>query len=89
MFGSAVELLLNASSNRAAGEGAIVSRRKRGPYASETRLVARAIVLNARHKRATGALSRYAKARHLPCAVLAVARVCQHTYEMDAPLGGA
>jgi hypothetical protein len=92
IFGTAVELLLlNASSNRAAREGAIVSGRKRGPYTSETRLVARAIALNARHKRASGVISRYAKARHLPCmrAVVAVARICQHTYyERDALLNG-
>ena len=69
IFGTAVELLLNASSNRAAREGAIVSGRKRGPYTSETRLVARAIALTARHKRASGVISRYAKARHLPCAL--------------------
>lgn len=54
VFGSTVELLLNASSNRAAREGGIVSGRKRRPYTSETRLVARAIVLNARHKRTSG-----------------------------------
>ena len=69
VFGSTVELLLNASSNRAAREGAIVSGRKRGMYMSETRLVARAIIINARHKRASGALSPYAQARHLPCAL--------------------
>ena len=69
VFGSTVELLLNASSNRAAREGAIVSGRKRGMYMSETRLVARAIIINARHKRTSGALSPYAQARHLPCAL--------------------
>ena len=36
---------------------------------SETRLVARAIIINARHKRASGVLSPYAQARHLPCAL--------------------
>ncbi len=66
-FGSTVELRLNASSNCAAKEGAIVSEQSRGLHASETRLVARTIALNARHKRASGILSRYAKARHLLC----------------------
>ena len=69
VFGFIVELLLNASSNRAAREGGIVSGRKRWPYTSETSLVARVIVINARHKRASGVLSPYAKVRHLPCAL--------------------
>ena len=81
VFGSTVELLLNASSNRAAREGGIVSGRKRRPYTSETRLVARAIVLNAkkRHKRASGVLSPYAKVRHLPCALSWWGRVFANT----------
>ena len=79
VFGSIVELLLNASSNRAAGEGGIVSGRKRRPYTSETRLVARAIVINARHKRASGVLSPYAKVRHLPCALSWWGRVFANT----------
>ena len=67
-FGSTVELRLNASGNCAAREGvSIVSERNRGLRASETRLVARTIAPNARHKRASGIPSRYAKARHLPC----------------------
>jgi hypothetical protein len=48
-------------------EGAIVSERNRGLRASERRRVARTIALSARHKRASGIPSRYAKARHLPC----------------------
>ena len=83
VFGSIVELLLNASSNRAAREGGIVSGRKRRPYTSETRLVARAIVtvllVNARHKRASGVLSLYAKVRHLPCALSLWGRVFANT----------
>ena len=79
VFGSIVELLLNASSNRATREGGIVSGRKRRPYTSETRLVARAIVLNARHKRASGVLSPYAKVRHLPCALSWWGRVFANT----------
>jgi hypothetical protein len=79
VFASTVELLLNASSNRATREGAIVSGRKRGLYTSKTSLVARAIVLNARHKRASGALSRYAQARHLPCALSWRGRVFANT----------
>ncbi len=79
VFGSTVELLLNASSNRAARQGGIVSGRKRRPYTSETRLVARAIVLNARHKRTVGVISRYAKARHLPCALSWRGRVFANT----------
>jgi hypothetical protein len=39
------------------------SLRSRGQHSSETKLVARIIVLNARHKRASGVPSRYAKAR--------------------------
>jgi hypothetical protein len=65
-FGSTVELRLNASGNCAA-KRAIVSERNRGLRASETRRVARTIALSARHKRASGIPSRYAKARHLPC----------------------
>ena len=68
---SAVELRLNASSDCAARERAIVSERKRGLRASEMRRVARTCALNARHKRASGISSRYAKARHLPSAVMA------------------
>ncbi len=64
-FGSTVELRLNASD--CSQEGAIVSERNRGLRASETRLVALTIALSARHKRASGIPSRYAKARHLPC----------------------
>ena len=79
MFGKTVELLLNTSSDGAAREGAIVSGRKPGPHASETRLVARAIVLNARHKRASGVLSPYAKVRHLPCALSWWGRVFANT----------
>ena len=79
IFGTAVELLLNASSNRAAREGAIVSGRKRRPYTSETRLMARAIVLNARHTRASGVISPYAKVRHLPCALSWLGRVFANT----------
>ena len=79
IFRRAVELLLNASSNRATREGAIASGRKRGPYTSETRLVARAIALNARHKRTSGVISRYAKARHLPCALSWRGRVFANT----------
>ena len=45
-----VELRLNASSDCAARERAIVSERKRGPRASEMRRVARTCALNARHK---------------------------------------
>ncbi len=88
VFGSTVELLLNASSNRAAREGAIVSGRKRGMYMSETRLVACAIIISARHKRASGALSPYAQACHLPCA-LSCAGICKQARERDALLGGA
>jgi hypothetical protein len=72
-------LLLNASSNRAAREGGIVSGRKRRPYTSETRLVARAIVLNARQMRSSGVLSPYAKVRHLPCALSWWGRVFANT----------
>jgi hypothetical protein len=60
--------------------------------ASETRLVACTVALNARHKstRASGISSRYAKARHLPCARChGGARICQRTYERDALRGGA
>ena len=66
-FGSTVELRLNASGNCAAKRGAIVSERNRRLRASETRRVVRTIALSARHKRASGIPSRYAKARHLPC----------------------
>ena len=69
-FGSTVELRLNASSDCAARERAVVSERNRGLQASETRRVARTDVLTARHKRASGISSRYAKARHLPCTLL-------------------
>jgi hypothetical protein len=67
-FGSTVELRSPERQRQLCSqEGAIVSERNRGLRASETRLVARAIALNARHKRASGIPSRYAKARHLPC----------------------
>jgi hypothetical protein len=81
VFGSIVEVVLNASCNRAASlrEGGLVSGRKRRPCTSETRLVARAIVLNARHKRASGVLSPYAKVRHLPCALSWWGRVFANT----------
>ena len=79
VFGSTVELLLNASSNRAAREGGIVSGRNRRPDTSDARFVARAIVLNARHKRTLGVLSPYAKVRHLPCALSWWGRVFANT----------
>jgi hypothetical protein len=53
-----VELRLNASSDCAARERAIVSERKRGLRASGTRPVARTCAINARHKRASGILRR-------------------------------
>jgi hypothetical protein len=54
-FGSTVELRLNASGNFAAkrGPGLFVSERNRGLRASETRLVARTIALNARQCKLT------------------------------------
>jgi hypothetical protein len=59
---SPVELRLNASSDCAARERAIVSERKRGLRASERcsepRRVARTCAINARHKRASGILRR-------------------------------
>lgn len=66
-FGSTVELRLNASGNCAAKRGLSFPNETEG--SSETRRVARTIALrlSARHKRASGTPSRYAKARHLPC----------------------
>ena len=63
-------LRLNASSDCAAREGAIVSQRNRGLHASETRPAVHTITLSARNKRASEIHSRYANARHLPCVSL-------------------
>ena len=67
-FGSTVELRLNASGNCAAKRGLSFpnetegcARRKRGAW------LVRSHCQSARHKRASGIPSRYAKARHLPC----------------------
>ena len=62
-FGSTVELRLNASSNCAAREGAIVSEQNRGLHASETRLVARTTTRNFEdhHERSTEVNSNHTK----------------------------
>ncbi len=88
MFGSTVELsTAECQQQRYTREGHRF-RTKRGPYTSETKLVAPAIVLDGIHKRTLGVLSRYEKARYLPCAMCWRARICRRTCERELGLMG-
>ena len=90
VFGSTVELLLNASSNRAAREGGIVSGRKRRPYTS-ARKARGSCDRTKRKAQARVGCTLAVREGSSPAmrAVVVGARICQHTNEGDALLGGA
>ena len=87
VFGSIVELLLNASSNRAAREGGIVSGRKRH-VGNEARGSCDRTKRKAQARVGCTLVVREGSSPAMR-AVVVGARICRHTYERDALLGGA